>query len=43
MYTVLPSDEPGSIEMLPASGFADTGMNLGSDLSVAGHCFFTVP
>ena len=43
MYTVLPSDVPGSIEMLPASGFADTGTNLGSDPSVAGPCFFTAP
>ena len=43
MCTVLPSDVPGSIEMLPASGSADTGTNLGSDLSVAGPCFFTVP
>ena len=39
---VLPSDVPGSIDMLPASGPRDTGMNVGTDISVAGPCFLTV-
>ena len=40
---VLPSDVPGSMEMLPASGPRDTGSNVGRDLSVAGPCFFAAP
>ena len=40
---ILPSDVPGRIEMLPASGSGDNGTVVGTHLSVAAPGFCTLP